>query len=216
MLTIGFVIAFVALVGELLIVARLLGRPEAPPRPEVSAGSVSGPATPAAGSSVAEASPTPGSAPTAPAAARPTEPAASSTPGPVTVAAETRPAGGPAPATAAPAPAPAAGPAEAVVSFYRLIDDGQFGQAAQLWTSRMERNYPPAENIWQRFARVDRITIQRAQVVALDQTVGRATVAVEVDEVDASPPRSVRWVGSWEVVHVGGHWLLDQPNLRAT
>ena len=71
----------------------------------------------------------------------------------------------------------------------------------------MERNYPPAENIWQRFARVDRITVQRAQVVALDQAVGRATVVVEVDEVDASPPRSVRWVGSWEVVHVGGHWL---------
>jgi hypothetical protein len=213
MVTIGFVLALVVLAGELLVVARLLQQPEAPPA-DVSAGRSGGPATPAAGSSVAEATPTPSSAPTVLPAERLAEPAATSAPGPATVAAETRPTGVPTLSTAAPAYAQAAGPAEAVVSFYRLIDAGQLGQAAQLWTSRMQANYPPAENVWQRFARVDRIIVQRAEVVALDEMAGRATVAVELLEMDVSPPTTHRWAGSWEVARVGNRWLLDQPNLH--
>jgi hypothetical protein len=44
-------------------------------------------------------------------------------------------------------------PAAAVTGFYQLVDDHRFGEAATMWSPRMQASYPPAENITGRFSR---------------------------------------------------------------
>ncbi len=104
------------------------------------------------------------------------------------------------------------GPADAVASFYRLISQHEFDLASRLWSARMQAAYPPGQNIYGRFAQTQRISVQKADVVALDPAAGRATVAVDVLEVFGSTTR--RWVGTWHLVRVGSGWLLDQPRLQ--
>jgi hypothetical protein len=106
------------------------------------------------------------------------------------------------------------GPADTVASFYGLISQHEFDLATRLWSARMQAAYPPGQNIYGRFAQTQRISIRRADVVALDQAAGRATVAVDVAEVIGSPPTTRRWVGTWHLVRVGSGWLLDQPSLQ--
>jgi hypothetical protein len=106
------------------------------------------------------------------------------------------------------------GPADAVASFYGLISQHEFDLATRLWSARMQAAYPPGQNIYGRFAQTQRISVQRADVVTLDQAAGRATVAVDVAEVIGSPPTTRRWVGSWHLVRIGTGWLLDQPSLQ--
>lgn len=115
---------------------------------------------------------------------------------------------------AQPAPS-AASPDDAVRSFYSYLDQGQFDLAASLWSQHMRATYPPAENIYSRFARTQALTVTRADVVQLDAASGRAVVAVQVSEVLAGSPATARqYVGNWYLVRGPSGWLLDQPSLR--
>ena len=77
----------------------------------------------------------------------------------------------------------------------------------------MQANYPPAANLNGRFAQVQAMTLQRADVISVDQASGRATVAVDLIEVTGSPPARRRWVGTWQLVRGPSGWLLDNPSL---
>jgi hypothetical protein len=108
-----------------------------------------------------------------------------------------------------------AAPAQAVLTFYALAAAGQFDGAARLWSPQMLVAYPPGEHVTQRFSQTRELTVRRAEVVSLDETTGRASVAVDLVEVLGTPPVTRRYVGTWQLVRGPGGWLLDQPNLRA-
>jgi hypothetical protein len=109
-----------------------------------------------------------------------------------------------------------AAPVDTVRSFYRLAEQGPRYQAADLWTPRLRALFPPAENITSRFSHTRELVVERADLVALDPTAGRATVAVVVREQLDSPPLERRYHGTWDLVRAPDGWLLDQPDLRAT
>jgi LysM repeat protein len=134
------------------------------------------------------------------------------TPARVPVQVPTTPPNAPAPATVV--TRGAATPDAAVRGFYARLEQGQFGHAADLWTPRMQTAYPPAEYINGRFARTQSLTVNRADVIALDATSGRATVALQLSEVVGPPPSTRQYVGTWSVVRGPNGWQLDQPNLK--
>jgi len=107
-------------------------------------------------------------------------------------------------------PAPS-DPTQAVSTFYALVSGRQFDSAAALWTPRMRAQFPPSENIDQRFSRTQTIQLNRAEVVTQDQS--RATVAVDLIESGPGVERR-RFVGNWHLVRGANGWLLDQPELQ--
>src|SRR5262245_13659073 len=123
-------VALVIMIGEIVVLVRTLGTPH-------TAASVHGGARSiAAGSSQA----TSVSALGQPVASGSTPLPAAGTPQAAPVRTET-------PALSASlAMAGAGGPAEAVESFYNLVEQHRFGSAAQLWSARMQALYPPGEN----------------------------------------------------------------------
>ena len=117
-----------------------------------------------------------------------------------------------APPATAPQPAVAisgSDPAFAVVSFYRLVSQHQYGDAAGLWSASMRSSYPPSSNIYQRFADTRAITADRA--VTVFQGPNTATVSVYLTEITSSGTR--HWAGTWSVVRSGSTWLMDSPQL---
>jgi serine/threonine-protein kinase len=193
--------AAVVLLGLLATAVRPTGDPVAGPAPspadadaDADAGAVAGGRGPAGGVP-APAAAGPGAPPTA-------APAPSETPSPAVTP------------TAPPDPAPASTPAQAVQAFYGYAAAGRFEGAAGTWSQRMLLAYPPGENISQRFGQTRELTLRRAETVAIDETSGRATVAVDLVEVAGSPPVTRRYVGTWQLVRGPAGWLLDQPNLR--
>ena len=148
-----------------------------------------------------------GTATVAPAAAATASPEPTSLP-PV----ETTPAPMPEP-TAAPAVAPTtqSAPVATVRSFYDLIDQKRFDEAAALWSPRMQASYPPATNIYGRFDRTRQIVVRGIAQSA--ESGGAATVTVDLLEaLDTGATR--HWVGQWQLVWDGSRWLMDAPNLR--
>ena len=138
----------------------------------------------------------------------------------------TAPATPAAPATSTPTPAPAAtaapvataaaaaaisagDPAATVVSFYRLVTARQYGDAATLWSARMQANYPPATNIDQRFADTRSITADSAVVAS--RGLNEATVSVYLTEVTSAGTR--HFSGTWYLIRNGTGWLMDAPSL---
>ncbi|MGH2353133.1 MAG: hypothetical protein ACRDJN_16120, partial [Chloroflexota bacterium] len=120
-------------------------------------------------------------------------------------------------APVAPTGAGAASPVEAVLGFYHLVGQREFDGAARLWSARMQGAFPPAVNIDGRFGQTQGVTVERADVIALDQAAGQATVEVSLVEVvgaPGAPPVTRRYVGTWRLVRGPSGWLLDQPNLR--
>jgi hypothetical protein len=101
-----------------------------------------------------------------------------------------------------------------VRNFYRLVQQGPAPQAADLWTPRLRALFPPAENITSRFSHTRAVVIEQADLVALDPSAGRATVAVVLREQLDSPPLERHYRGTWDLVRAPTGWLLDQPNLR--
>jgi serine/threonine protein kinase len=132
-----------------------------------------------------------------------------------------------APPTVPPAPAPAAPPppqppaavapvppntaAGTVRSFYELIEQRRFDDAAALWSPRMQANYPPSTNIYGRFDRTRQIVIR--SITPVPQNTGGAAVAIDIlEELDSGVTR--RWIGQWHLIWDGSRWLMDAPNLR--
>ena len=76
----------------------------------------------------------------------------------------------------------------------------------------MQRNYPPDEWLIGRFARTTRIDITRLRTVALNTAAGTARVAVTLVEYRTVEPSPRTFVGSWDLIRVGGRWLLDEPH----
>ncbi|MCA1647045.1 MAG: hypothetical protein LC797_16810 [Chloroflexi bacterium] len=104
-------------------------------------------------------------------------------------------------------------PIRAVRTFYQLVDDKEFDAAQELWTQRMRRVFPPAENIVERFAQTQQLTVDDTRLLVLDDAAGHATVRVAVSEkIRAAGTR--RYLGTWELVRAGQAWFLDQPDLR--
>jgi LysM repeat protein len=107
-------------------------------------------------------------------------------------------------------------PEDAVRAFYAYLDQGRFDEAAALWSDHMRTAYPPAENIYGRFAATQSLTVNRADVVQLDAANGRATVAVSVAEVLRPTMAERDYTGTWYLVRGPAGWLLDQPSLEAS
>jgi hypothetical protein len=63
-----------------------------------------------------------------------------------------------------------------------------------------------------RFSRTTRIDIIRLRQIALDSEAGRGTVAVTLVEYRSVEPSRRTFTGTWELVRVGGRWLLDEPH----
>jgi hypothetical protein len=148
--------------------------------------------------------------------------AAASTPSPSTAITVTptlsgppspRPSTGSANATTPPptaAPGVDATPEVVVANFYRLVQQHQFDAAVQLWSPRMQAAYPPAVNVYQRFADTTSLRLLRDQA---SQT-GDDAAVVSIDLVEVRDGQTSRWTGSWYVVRASTSWLLDQPDLR--
>jgi hypothetical protein len=113
--------------------------------------------------------------------------------------------------TATARPLQLSGPSATVADFYTLVAAHEFDAAAQLWSPRMLADYPRRENLDQRFGATTSIQLRRSDLVS--QNPGRATVTVDVVEVDA-PAAAQHFVGNWHLVQVDGTWLLDQPELQ--
>jgi serine/threonine-protein kinase len=108
-------------------------------------------------------------------------------------------------------PAPPSPAAATVGRFYALVDEKRFDEAAALWSSRMQANYPPSTNIHGRFDRTRQIVVRGLAQAA--ESGGAATVTVDLLEVlDTGVTR--HWVGQWQLVWDSARWLMDAPNLR--
>ena len=118
----------------------------------------------------------------------------------------TAPPSAPAPTTAA---APAAkSPADSVASFYADVTAGRFDAAYALWSQRMKAAYPRQANLDDRFAQTADISFSALYVAR--QTASSATVQANFTETyDGGSSR--HFVGYWDLVLVGGRWLLDAP-----
>lgn len=210
------------LIGLPLVLAFLVGALMLERRPAPSTAVLSATTTP----QVAAVVPTLGPVPTLlppvettpqPSAAPTVEPAPEPTPLPVTIP-TTAPNAPPVALAPTPQPPAAAVPATqsaataTVRSFYELIDQKRFDEAAALWSPRMQVNYPPSTNIYGRFDRTRQIVIR--SLAPLAEGASTATVAIDILEVlDSGVTR--RWVGEWHLVRDGSRWLMDAPNLRA-
>jgi hypothetical protein len=102
------------------------------------------------------------------------------------------------------------GPTSAVATFYELVQRHEFDTAAQLWTPRLRAEFPPAENIDQRFAQTQQVTVHRVELVSAHGE--EALVGIDLDERNSAGER--HYVGTWSVVRSGDAWLLDQPDLQ--
>jgi serine/threonine protein kinase len=101
--------------------------------------------------------------------------------------------------------------AATVRSFYELIQQKRYDEAAALWSPRMKASYPPSTNIYGRFDRTRQIVIRSIAPIATNT--GGATVAIDILEVlDSGVTR--RWIGTWQLIWDGSRWLMDAPSLR--
>jgi hypothetical protein len=102
-------------------------------------------------------------------------------------------------------------PAETVRTFYALVVEHRFDEAARLWSPRMREQYPPKQYIDGRFAPTTAIEIRRLTITS--ESVARRSATVAVDLVEHRDDGSVRhWVGSWDLVLTNAGWLMDQPH----
>ena len=144
--------------------------------------------------------PTPTASPTATPTVAPTPTPAPPTPPPAVAT--------PAPAAPTPAPVAVIGPQDSVVAFYARVEAGEFDAAYALWSERMKATYPRQANLDDRFAETADITFSTLFVA--NQTDARATVQANfIETYDNGSSRSFR--GYWDLVRVGGRWLLDAP-----
>jgi hypothetical protein len=109
---------------------------------------------------------------------------------------------------------PARDPAETVGQFYRLVETHDYDKAAGLWSPRMRGAYAPGRYIDGRFDDTTRIDVHRLQIQRMSVASRKAVVLIDIAEYRTSGPAR-RWVGTWDLVLVGGRWLMDEPHLAA-
>jgi len=102
-------------------------------------------------------------------------------------------------------------PTDAVASFYNLVGQRKYNQAASLWSANMQANYPPSSNINGHFSGDSEVLLQSSQLVS--QSNGNATVYVKVTEM--LPSGNVTHTGNWYLVRGPSGWLLDSVNLSS-
>lgn len=117
----------------------------------------------------------------------------------------------PAPAATAPAGSSsgATDAGQAVITFYQLVAQHRFDEAALLWTPHMLAHYSPDIYISQRFGSTRDITV-RIDGVKQDGP-DHAVVSVTLQERYGTPPVERTLIGSWGVTRTPSGWLLDQP-----
>ena len=195
-LAIGLVAAGASLVGGVL---------EATGVPPIARASAVAPAQSAATTSSSSPNPSKSASPSA----SPTRsPSPSAAPTPVRTQ---RPVVTPRP-TPFPTPPPGITPAGGVAAFYGAVARHDWRTATNLWSTRMQRRYPPDSWLVGRFSKTTRIDIVRLRQTALDSARGTATVAVTIVEYRTDQPSPRRFAGSWALVRSGGRWLLDAPH----
>jgi hypothetical protein len=99
-----------------------------------------------------------------------------------------------------------------VARFYQLVSAHQFSAAAQLWSARMQAQYPPSRYINSRFAHTTAIVLHRNELISMNLAAGTAVVAVDLTEYRDTDPSTMHWVGRWDLVLTRNGWLLDQPH----
>jgi hypothetical protein len=106
------------------------------------------------------------------------------------------------------------GPAETVARFYDRLGRGDYEAVVSLWSDRMKATVPSDPRQLQARPGSYQLTVQRAELVSLDEGAGGAVVSVEVLEVvEQFLPRQRRYVGTWDLVRGPAGWLLDRPSL---
>ena len=96
--------------------------------------------------------------------------------------------------------------------FYDLVVAHEFDAAAELWTARMRREYPPDGYIDGRFAQTTRIDLLRNELIAIDVRAGTAVVAVALVEYRTVEPSPRRFIGRWDMVLTDDGWRMDEPH----
>lgn len=106
-------------------------------------------------------------------------------------------------------------PAETVIRFYQLLEDGQYEALTPLWSDSRRASMSWNPTALKSRASTGDLTVRRADVTALDERAGYAVVAVDVLEVTGPAPLGHRrYVGTWELVRGPQGWLLDEPNIQ--
>jgi len=100
-------------------------------------------------------------------------------------------------------------PTDAVASFYNLVGQGKYDQAAALWSSTMQANNPPSSAINGHFSQDSAVLVQSSRLVS--QGNGNATVYIKVTEV--RPSGNLTHTGYWYLIRGPSGWLLDSVNL---
>ena len=113
------------------------------------------------------------------------------------------------PANPQPAATGGGSPTGAVASFYSLVQAHDFSDAAGLWSSRMQSNYPPNYYINGRFANTTGFSLRQDRLIS--QSGNRA--AVYIDLIEYKGGTTYHWTGTWYLVNTGNGWLLDSPSL---
>jgi hypothetical protein len=201
----------VAVLGFLVVIGFVAARALAPAEPTVVGVVI--PSVSPGGAAFAQPTPTPTPTPLATATPTPVP-----TPSPTAVAtAPPVPTPVPTPVPAPPTPSVARttppvaiiGPDDTVASFYANVTAGNFDAAYRLWSDRMKATYPRQGNLDDRFAETAQIAFSALYVVR--QSATAAVVQANFTETyDNGSSRS--FVGYWELVQVGGRWLLDAPH----
>jgi hypothetical protein len=111
--------------------------------------------------------------------------------------------------TPAPSSSGAASPDAAVLNFYNLVSQHQFGSAAALWSSNMKANYPPSTNIYGRFDNTQQMSVR---ITSVTQSGNTATVGVALAERTTDGAVN-GYTGSWYLVRGSSGWLLDNVSL---
>ncbi len=119
----------------------------------------------------------------------------------------------------APTPAPPrtgpGEPANTVIRFYQLLEQGQYEALTPLWSDRRRASVAWDPKVLRSRASAGTLTVRQAEVTVLDEPAGRAVVAVDVLEVTGPAPLGHRrYVGTWRLVRGPAGWLLDEPNLE--
>lgn len=100
-------------------------------------------------------------------------------------------------------------PSRAVYEFYRAISSGNLAGAESLETDNMKANYPPQENIYQRFAYTKQITIQPPSVLVQHGHMAQVSVTGFDVEKAGSPRSSQSFHLVWTLTKHGNRWMLD-------